>query len=253
MAEEKEANHAEGTQEDGLGPDDLDQLEATGKGEDQAKGDAPSTEEFYPSSEVPPELQPHWKRMQAAFTQKTQSVAEVRKAAESVQEKAVLFDRVFSDPRVTNFVASLAGVSTEEASEDSMGDSEADESTGNAELSQLKQKMSYLENAMIQQRVAAEKAQFIKDHPNWEQEVGGKAALGNVWRARPELSMEEAYKLAAYDRLNQLRSERIAQKKANVETPGVPRRSVKSGVEVKDLNDALQIAREELGYTGPNP
>ncbi len=69
--------------------------ESTGQGQSevQAEGSQPAEgkqgeETFYDPSQLPEELKPAYKQMQAAFTKKTQSIAEERKNAEINKAKA---------------------------------------------------------------------------------------------------------------------------------------------------------------------
>lgn len=60
-----------------------------GKPEDLGK----SEDTFFDPNQVPEELKPAYKQMQAAFTRKTQEIAEARKAVESLKTKAEAYDK----------------------------------------------------------------------------------------------------------------------------------------------------------------
>lgn len=62
---------------------------------------------FYDASQVPEELQPTFREMQKAFTQKTQQVAEDRKALGEAGYKAQLLDQLLANDQVTEFLRSL--------------------------------------------------------------------------------------------------------------------------------------------------
>lgn len=51
-------------------------------------------ESFFDPNQVPEELKPAYKQMQAAFTKKTQEIAEARKASEELSHKATEYDKV---------------------------------------------------------------------------------------------------------------------------------------------------------------
>lgn len=59
----------------------------------QQTTDATAEESFFDPKTVPPELVPAYKQMQAAFTKKTQAIAEERKNAEALKAKAEQFSK----------------------------------------------------------------------------------------------------------------------------------------------------------------
>lgn len=52
-----------------------------------------SEESFFDPNQVPEELKPAYKQMQAAFTKKTQEIANARKEAEALKERAEAYDK----------------------------------------------------------------------------------------------------------------------------------------------------------------
>lgn len=55
--------------------------------------ETPSEDSFFDPNTVPDELKPAYKQMQAAFTKKTQEIAEARKEAEAIRQKAEAYDK----------------------------------------------------------------------------------------------------------------------------------------------------------------
>ena len=203
--------------------------------------------------EIPTELQPRYKEMQAGLTRKFQEVAELRKQAGNpeMNQKAVLFDKIFSTPQGEQLLATLMAGGEEASDVPVEDDSEGNElhQTVDRRLEPTNKRLQQLETQMKQQAVKAEKAAFLEAHPNWEQEVG-KAAMESVWRENPTLTMESAYKLAAYDKAVARQATRAKQKNAGIEKPGTPRTGVREEGQAQSVAEAAKQAYAELKREG---
>lgn len=60
---------------------------------DNSVSESGEEDSFFDPNTVPEELKPAYKQMQSAFTKKTQEIAEARKEAEAIRQKAEAYDR----------------------------------------------------------------------------------------------------------------------------------------------------------------
>lgn len=78
---------------------DQAQAEADSSGEESSQEGKSETDQgdedsFFDPNTVPEELKPAYKQMQAAFTKKTQEIAQARKEAEAIRQRAEAYDKV---------------------------------------------------------------------------------------------------------------------------------------------------------------
>lgn len=85
-------------------------LENTGGQADAGASGAPSEETFtqVDPKTLSPELQAHYKALQADYTRKTMAVADKQKLLVEAEKKAKAYDQLTSDQRVKDYLASLS-------------------------------------------------------------------------------------------------------------------------------------------------
>lgn len=232
----------------------------------------PQEEQFFDPKGLSPELEPAYKQMQAAFTKKTQGLADYRKKSESLDQL------VQYKPFVDWYNRHVSG--TDEARKeqpapkqpeskppapqglfDDLSDEEyqllssdkgkfgkymqskiADMAAQVAGpmAQQAQQKVQYLENLSTIER-------FGQEHPDfWE--LDGKGLIEPLLEKHPGLGIEEVYKLAKFPFLQQEAVQKAHQmvsmkRNATVEQPGLGIPSA-GKLKAKTREDAMNMAWE---------
>jgi hypothetical protein len=195
---------------------------------------AQGAQTFYDASKVPSELQPTFREMQKAFTQKTQGVADLRRQAALHTQKSVVFDQIMADPRVRSFLTQLDQASDTGSEDLSDVDPVMSQAIERA-TAPLTQRLSQLQGQLNQQTAFAG---FQRSHPDWEQHAG---AMQEAWEqdrlaGRPQRSFEDAYNWAY---VNQARvgqaapTSRKAQPRKAVESGGIAKAATPSAPDLK--------------------
>ena len=199
---------------------DEDVVGETGK-ENVTSGD----ETFFDPKELPEELQPEYKRMQAAFTKKTQAVADVRKKAEA-------FDNLIKDEKFRKWATNAM---------------EPDNETENPEenMSEQDKKLSRIEKTIHDMEIE----KIASKHPDFDN------YLDDVEKyVKKGLTFEEAYILAKSPFVEEEVKKKLegeekkkleAKKRANIEagTSVLP----SSNKTPKTFKEAFAMAQKDLG------
>lgn len=227
-------------------------------------------ESFFDPNQVPPELQAAYKSMQAAFTKKTQGLAEYKKKAESLDQL------VGYDPFVQWYNKHLTGADKEKVEQPKAkpAESTAPKNPGLFEdlsdeeyqllmtdkgkmgkylqakiqeqamnvampgIQQAQQKVQYMENLSKIER-------FAQEHPDfWE--LDKKGLIEPLIDRYPGLELDDIYKLAKFPFVQQeavQKAHQMVQMKqsATVEKPGLGLPSV-SKAKVKSREEAMSLA-----------
>lgn len=234
-------------------PDDTDETntgapEGEGEGEvvegseegssGETQGDAKVGEDngtlFFNPNDLPEELKPVFKRMQASFTRKMQM-------ATVGVKKAQAYDQLVRDPGFRAwYEARLNGGAKPEA------DGGAEETE---ELSPQDRRIQALEMKQARDDAAREFNEFKSKHPEWE---NYSDQLTEMLERRPDLTYEEAFKLVAFDDATNLGSRATVQKlvdkkKANASKPSSISSKGMVPKKVGGIQGAYELAKKQLG------
>ena len=237
--------------------------EATSTTEGQAKGTGGQEEAFFDQRGVPPELEPAYKQMQAAFTKKTQGIAETKK-------KAGYFDQLAAYQPFRQWYEAQRNPAPEKepAKPAEPAPVELTEEQHQELLSSPSKMAAFIREearrqveavAMPQTREAVKEVAILKkqgeiddfaaQHPDfWKLDDAGR--IEPLLRRYPGMGIEDIYKLAKYP---DLEAEAVAkahklveQKKGAVsEKPGLQGRSGQQPVKVKNREEAMRLSWEE--------
>lgn len=206
-----------------IGADQGQDPPATGEGE---SSEGPS---FF-DGDVSPELEPERKRMQAAFTKKTQALAQEKREFAGEVHKASLFDQLMANPAVVDFLNQLqSGQPSSQRSGRQQQEANFfdEESTGTAIPEVISQEISSLRDEVKGLKMQEELRKFGQAYPNWEQE---KEGMLESWKANPYLSIEDAYlrsvgrkALAAQQNRARQQQEQSRRESLSTEQPTAPR------------------------------
>jgi len=227
--------------------------EDPGQAGDQPEGG----ESFYDPSKVPEELQPTFRDMKKAFTQKTQALAEVRRKAEEAlrtsslhQQKAVAFDQLLQDTRVRDFLQRLDN--PDSGSEDPTESDPVMMQAIERATAPLRQRLEQMQGQLGQRDAFAE---FQQSHPDWNKYKGDmqKAWEQDRLAGRGFRSYEDAYNWAVVQKVKAVRAQRQTQQpQAGVESRGVGRPVIPAGPDLKGssseaFKSSLAWALDQLG------
>lgn len=188
----------------------------------------------YDDSDIPPELKPKWeehtKGYKAAFTRKTQELAEQKKQLEArlkdlgqVEYKSRLFDQLVSNPDVQEalYAQRQAGLPQGQApaSTDGAGSVDSD-----PRIVQMQQVINSMQRQLQTQQVQREVEAFKAQNPNWARFQEG---MNQAWIRNPQLRPQEAYDLAVLAASRARAAER-ARKPAAPETVERPQTGVRT-------------------------
>lgn len=233
--------------EPGLPVDD-EPLEVEGEvgGETPSGGaETPQEETFYDATKVPEGLRATFKEMQAAFTQKTQTAADLRKQAEQVTYKAQILDQLLQNQQVVSFLQDLQEGKVDETGE------EVDPNVASIVDRRMAPVQAQLQAMQVRLQIEQERIDFIGKHPDWEQYKDG---MKQVWAENPasNLTMEQAYKIAKADVLERQQADRQKRQtvvRSGVETPATQRKTTGAGTVPKTVEEAAEMALKELGIS----
>jgi len=274
-----EEDHTEGLSDVGLGKetgdvgDPLAGLTTEAATEGEGKATPPSEETgtsadaltFYDASKVPTELQATFREMKTAFTKKTQSLSQDRKALEdrerrlsNDQNQAEIFRDLMGNAPVREYIMKLAKGESSTSEGEGSGDLGIDPELHTIiqkEIKPFKDQILQLQGQLSSQRTLAE---FERAHPDWEQYREGmetvlKRDLEDVNRGvrdrmrSPEDAYNAAFAMAAKERIEAHRKTK-ERERAAAEKPGAAPRTVKksSGL-VSSIREAAKKAADEMG------
>lgn len=193
--------------------------------EDETAEEAPETAEGEPESEaetdptkLPPELQKHYKGMQASYTKKMQALTEAVESLSPHRERLALFDKAIAgDPQARQRLAEIAAVNQMQPQQQSVDNEipEAFETT--KDLMQyldkrfgetLKQTLSQIMPQMMgpvqemqqKSQIAAAQAQIDGMRAKFKDFDSHVPAILKIREENPGITLENAYKLATYNR-----------------------------------------------------
>ena len=218
-------------------PDQSAATPETEAGTEAPEQEAPDTDEFYEFdvSSVPEDADREWlakrhREMQAAFTKKTQTVAEQRREAEQALE-------ALNDPEQRLALLRAWGYDLEDPSDDDEEFEEYEEPTAEdfrstKEWQEFQQFQQRLQEAAQQEQEETEFRSAVSELETRE----GREIDDTEWELLWNLSQAGVPVDAGFDRISQLRkAERVAHTKSK-QAPQVPKAG-KSATQVPDLSD----------------
>ena len=237
----------------------------------QTEGSAEVQEEsFFDPKGLAPELQPAYKQMQAAFTKKTQGIADFHKKAEALDQLVSYAPFVEWYNKQNNPEQPKKDSGSQEPVEPDMSDDQFSNLVQNKDefnkyvkgLAKKQAEEMYLPMAQKTQREVdylknLEKIKsFGQEHPDfWD--LDKKGLVEPLIRKYPQMDLDDIYKLAKYSTVESEAVKKAhnmvqAKKEAVVEQPGanVP---ASRKVKVKNRREAMMQAYEaaEKGQTPP--
>jgi hypothetical protein len=218
-------------------------------GTGEPEGTPEPAPKFYDPNQVPEELQPTFKEMQAAFTRKTQALAAQRAEVAQSSTKAELLDQLLANDRVREFLTQL---DTEMRGGPVVGGSKSPAPPSEVEALIQREIAKRLGPVADQNRIIAarlEKQEFERQYPEYPQyrdfmSEGFQGQLSN-----DAFKMEDAYFWARGKEAVQ--RERAARQQAakstqSVERGGVQRPTSAAPGQVNSFQDAISAALDEL-------
>lgn len=265
-------------QDPSLDPEVLAALEGTGEepagpGQGAPPGEGEEESFFDPAQVVTEDDRNVHARMQAAFTQKTQKVAEKSRVVDAketslTQREAQLQQQTtqlqslqrlmpyLQDPRTQQFLEATFG--------EGPGGQPAAGGTGGEELEldpqvaqAVRQQMKPVESRIqrLQEQVTDQVvlAEFVRTHPDWEKHMAG---MKEAWTQDQSQGLPARSRDAAYDyafrvkvqRAIEARRAQAARSQAGVEGTGVTSSNAPAPREIKGFDDAMRAALEEAGH-----
>ena len=215
--------------------------------EEEVVEDEPREEEFVDPSQLPRELQPHWKKMQASYTRKMQGVKEL-------QDKANLYDQIMSDPEnIVSKLAEKAGLKVvkEESNEEDIPEG------GDATLQWLQSQIKKAVDAAVgpirgtqqQLKVSQSMSYLDKTYPDWKLYDD---IMTDIVKKHPSMSedLDLLYETARGRASNYEQKKAGSLKKAAVVTKAstAGRNVVTTPTKINSLDDAINAAKKQLGY-----
>ena len=265
-------------QDPSLDPEVLAVLEGTGEeptgpGQGAPPGEGEGDQFFDPTQVATADDRSVHARMQAAFTQKTQKVAEKSRVVEAketqlTQREAQLQQQTqqlqslqqlvpyLRDPRTQQFLMETFGEGAggqPAASGTSDAEPYLDPAVAQAVRTQMKPVQGQLQRLQEQVTDQMALAEFVRSHPEWEKHMTGmkEAWASDQSQGLPARSRDAAYDYAFRVKVERVLAARSAQKEraqAGVEGTGVSASNAPAPREIKSFEDAMRSALEDAGH-----
>jgi hypothetical protein len=202
---------------------------------------------FVDPKQLPNELQPHWKRMQASYTRKMQGLKEVK-------DKADLYDQIMSDPE--NIVQKLAEKAGLSVSKKEKVEEEIPEG-GDSALAFIQREIKKGIEAALgpvkqdQEKMKAKQSidYLNKEYPDWNLYDD---IMTDIVKKHPTMAqdLDTLYSMAKSKASAFEQRKAGAQKKSSVVTkPSTAGRNVATTpTKINSLDDAIAAAKKQLGY-----
>ena len=215
--------------------------------EEEVVDDEPKEESFVDPSQLPKELQPHWKKMQASYTRKMQGLKEA-------QDKANLYDQIMSDPE--NIVSKLAEKAGLKVVKDESREEDVPEG-GDATLRWLQSQINKAVEAAVgpikgsqqQLKVSQSMSYLDKTYPDWKLYDD---IMTDIVKKHPSMSedLDLLYETARGRASNYEQRKAGSLKKAAVVTKAstAGRNVVTTPTKINSLDEAINAAKKQHGY-----
>lgn len=209
-------------------------------------------------TKLPPELLPHYKNMQGAFTKKMQAISETLESLAPHRERLALLDRAINgDPEALKNLQRIAGVQAPQAPAKEAVEEIPEQFESTKQLMefidkraqsiakkmlddvmpQVQQPLQQMQEQAMKQKAMAEIDSMKVKYPDFEKQVP------EILRIREEMGpipLEAAYKLATW-------SAKVPASQLTPQPGASPKAIAPKGGNAKSFEEAWEMAKEQLG------
>lgn len=243
-ADDSEEDHSDESSDDDENDSSDDQEgdeEEDSEEEDTDEDDEEDSSQFVDPKKLPKELRPAFKKMQAAFTKKMQGVSDLRRKAQAL-------DQLAANP---DFIAWAESMKRGKGKQPVKKSSDTSDKKGGVDMEALRamirEEVGPIKAEQEKTKLSSELRQFKKDYPDWKDYKG---RMRSVLRRNPEMSYEDAYKIASHSNLKRkagrFQEDKDKQREdADVERPNSKSPDKKGDRQPANILEAYNLAKKE--------